>query len=302
MIKLSIVIPLLTNRRVEFVAMESINKQGKNVKLILEESNENASVNRNRGVKKAKTFYVAFINAHTVVADNWLQYVNDFFNKHPEIDIVGGPQLNLKNDSFFAKVSGYALSSVFGAANMSNRYKITQLDLDADEFKLTSANLICKKKVFEKIKFDENIYPGEDPKFISDAKMAGFKIAYSPDIIVYNKRRDNIFGLIKQIYTYGKMRTKKDSFKDLLLHPVFFGPSGFLIYLLVLPALLFFSLWGGLFFVIYFSLAIMFAFVEAIKNNNFFAFFFLPFIFLSIHLSYGAGFLIGLFNKVFNKN
>lgn len=294
MIKISLIVPLAFGREIE--SIENLNKQGKSL-IVLKEFGTNPSLNRNNGVKKTKTKYVAFINGHTILNDNWLIEVEKFILKYPEIDVFGGPQLNPENDNFFAKLSGYVLSSIFGAADMSNRYKLNKLNLNANEFQLTSANLICKRSVFTKVKFDENIYPGEDPKFITDAKKAGFKIAYSPNIIVYNKRRDSFFGLVKQIYSYGKMRTKKDSFIALLKHPVFFGPSGFLIYIFILPLLLSFNLWFSLPFILYSFLAIISSFIESIKNNSFFAFFFLPFIFLAIHLSYGAGFLAGLFSR-----
>lgn len=304
MFKISIVVPLAHGRDIE--GIDSINRQGKSKDIeVIKEFGDNPSANRNKGAKKAKFDYVAFINGHTILNAKWLSAVNDFFQMHPEIDIVGGPQLNPESDGFFARLSGYALSSVFGAADMSNRYKITKLDLNADEFKLCSANLICKKKVFEKVKFDEGIYPGEDPKFITDAKKAGFKIAYSPDIIVYNKKRDSFSGLIKQIFTYGKKRPQKDSFLDLLKHPVFFFPSLFFLYLVFLIFYclissffhLVFNFWLLLPLVLYLGLSIISSFVESIKNKSVFSLFVLPFVFLTIHISYGTGFLTGLFGR-----
>lgn len=291
MLKLSLVVPLGHGRQVE--GIDSVKKQGNNLSLITV-FGKNPSKNRNEGVLKSKSKYVAFINGHTVLDENWLVEVDKFFKKYPEVDIVGGPQLNPKSDGFFAKASGYALSSVFGAASMSNRYKVSKVDLDADEFKLTSANLICKREVFDKIKFDENIYPGEDPKFLTDAKKAGFNVAYSPNIIAYNKKRSSFFGLVKQIFTYGKMRPRKDSFFELLKHPVFFFPSLFLLYLLFLILFFWNSYWWFLPLVVYLGLNVIFSVFEGLKNKNVLSVFLLPFVFLSIHLSYGAGFLKGL--------
>ena len=74
-------------------------------------------------------------------------YDKEFFEKHKEVDIVGGPQLTPLDEKGFAKISGYALSSKFGAWKLSSRYSITEEKLDVDETALTSANLFCKSLI-----------------------------------------------------------------------------------------------------------------------------------------------------------
>jgi succinoglycan biosynthesis protein ExoA len=290
---ISVVIPLGKNREIE--AVESIKKQ-KNVTHHFIEIGPNPSRNRNAGVKKARTPLVAFINGHTMLSDNWSEEVISFFRRYPSVDIVGGPQLSPPNEKFFGKVSGYALSSLFGAADVSARYTaLKEINFNADERSLTSSNLICRRKVFKKIGFDESLYPGEDPKFIEDAKKEGFCVAYSPDIRVFNRRRSTFFSLAKQIFGYGFTRTRKESIFKTLKKPLFLVPSLFVLYLLFLPTLLYIS-WRFIFPVLlYFALALFFSIHESIKNNNFFALFFLPFVFSTIHISYGAGFIYGAF-------
>lgn len=292
--KISLVIPAGKNNDVE--VLNDSNRYKFN---IIIERGKNPSENRNRGIKKSKTEFIAFINAHTILSKNWYEEVVTFFKKYSKIDIVGGPQLNYKYEGFFAKTSGYALASIFGSAAVSVRYKKTDLNLNADETQLTSANLICKKRVFKKTKFDETIYPGEDPKFISDAKEAGFNIAYSPDIIVYNKRRTGPFLLAEQIFNYGEVRPQKESFMETLKKPFFLIPSLFFIYLLILPLLLIFNLLFILPLGIYTFLNILFSFYESLKNGNIFSITILPIIFFIIHISYGAGFLKGLINPLY---
>lgn len=290
---LTLIIPLGSERNIEGIS--EIKKQ--KIKYI-QIYGTNPSKNRNIGVKQAKTNYIGFINGHTIISKNWAREVDSFFKKHPEIDIVGGPQLTLSNEKRFAKISGYALSSKFGAANVSSRYKQNKLNLNADETMLTSANLICKKKVFKKIKFDENIYPGEDPKFIDDARKAGFKTAYSPEIVVYNKRREDAASLIKQIFSYGLTRPKKESLKETLKKPFFLIPSLFLIYVLFLPILYLISPVIILPLLAYLALNILFSLYESLKNKDLASFIFLPVIFLIIHLSYGAGFIAGIIRNL----
>ena len=287
--KITVIIPLAENAKIE--GLESIKKQ--KIKLISIIGN-NPSKNRNLGIKYSKTPLIGFINAHTILREDWSKNVQDFFKKYPQIDILGGPQLTSKDENLFGKASGYALSSIFGAANLYSRYNACKINFDADEQIMTSANLICKKKVFKKVRFDEELYPGEDPKFISDAKRQGFKIAYSPDIVVYNKRRKNLSELFVQIFNYGKVRPKKEKLNETLKHPIFLIPSIFLIYLILLLIVGNFLSWFFYPLYAYITLNIIFSLIESLKNSSFKSFFLLPFIFFIINISYGLGFIYGL--------
>jgi len=270
------------------------------IKLFIERG-KNPSANRNRGIIKARTSFVAFINAHTFLDKTWYDEVISFFNRHKDIDIAGGPQLTPSHQGAFASISGLALASLFGGGIVASRYGGSKEKLDADETWVTSANLICRKKVFKKIKFDENIYPGEDPKFISDAIKQGFKIAYSPKILVYNKRRENFPGFVKQIFNYGITRPKKEKIADTLKKPVFLIPSLFLIYVIVLPLLIMITkifLWPLLAYVV---LDFIFSLFKSIISKRISSFFILLIIYPSIHLSYGLGFIIGLIKNIFYR-
>jgi hypothetical protein len=299
---LSIIIPLANGRTI------SIQKENlpRDTELIIVEG-KNPSKNRNLGVSKAKTKLVAFINGHTTLSLNWAEKVVEFFEKYPEIDIVGGPQFTPKNSNFFEKLCGYALGSFFGSGSVAQRYSGNKLNLNADETMITSANLICKKNVFDKVKFDEKIYPGEDPKFISDAKKIGFKVAFSPEIIVFNQRRSNTREFIIQNYNYGFTRTKKESFLETLKKPFFIAPSLFLIYLLACLTYFLVQLnkpYGYLYWIIfspiflYSLLSIIFSVIDSVKNRSYKGLFFLPFIYLLIHLSYGIGMIFGCIKNI----
>jgi hypothetical protein len=207
------------------------------------------------------------------------------------VDIVGGPQLNYAGDPYFARLSGDALASPFCTGGMSRRYRAAELDLDADETSITSANLICRRPVFEKVQFDVALYPGEDPKFVTDAKRAGFKVAYANDIAVFNRRRGTPLALWRQVFNYGASRVQKETLGELLRHPVFFAPAGFVIYLAALPATLFWCRWALLPLTGYGLLSIVFALAKSFEQRRAEYQLWLPPVFLWIHLAYGAGFL-----------
>lgn len=287
--EITLVVPLAPGAPAEFLKTVP-----KNVEVIIERG-PNPSANRNKGISKARAPFVAFVNGHTFLAVDWAEKALSFFKNHPEIDIVGGPELNSDEDNFFGRISGYALASPFGSGGIWKRYGGKETNLDASETDLTSANLMCRKKVFSKVRFNESLYPGEDPRFIADAKAAGFRAAYYPHMKVANKRRSNLPALVKQVFKYGKVRPQKEPFSHTLQKPFFLIPSVFVLYLV---SLLFFSAWWYLLpLYAYLALLVIFTLYFSIRNLEPLALFLLPIIFPSIHISYGLGLLYGLFTK-----
>ncbi len=296
-IKYSFVIALAPYRDAEVTQyLKKLDYEKSKYEIIVEKG-LNPSDNRNNGVKKARSDIIIFIDDDAVIDIDYLTNLELFFKKYPDIDIAGGPQLTPKDDAGFAKISGFALSSHFGAFNVYKRYTKSKLNLNASETDLTSANMICKSSVFKKITFNPKLWPGEDPAFISEAKKQGFKVAYTPDIYIYHRRRPSIAKLAKQIYSYGKTRPKKENIIETLKRPYFLIPSIFLIYLLSIIFLSIFSYAG---FIIYFPL-ILYIFLSfyaslyiSIKEKSLSALLLLPIIFFTIHIAYGLGILAGL--------
>ena len=132
---------------------------------------------------------------------------------------------------------------------------------------------------------------------IKKTKKEGFKIAYSPSLKVFQTRRDNLKDFVKQIFYYGTARPNKEKFSETLKMPSYLVPPLFLLYLVLLPALYFVSKWFLAPLALYVLLSIIFSSYESTKNKDFLAFFILPFMFLVIHLSYGLGFIVGLFTR-----
>jgi succinoglycan biosynthesis protein ExoA len=288
--KITLIVPLAPSSPADI--LKSV--KSKDIVVVVERG-LNPSANRNKGIRAAKTPFVAFANGHTLLADDWKEKTLAFFKKYPHVDVVGGPELNSSEDNFFGRISGYALSSPFGSGGIWKRYGGKNLNLNATETDLTSANLICKKHVFKKVMFDESLYPGEDPKFVADLKEAGFKVAYSPDIKVSNKRREDIGALMKQVFRYGKVRPQKESFSHTLRKPFFLIPAVFLLY--VLSLLFFNAFWYTLPALVYLVLLVAFTVYLSLAHRDGLGLLILPAIFPAIHLSYGAGMIYGLLIK-----
>jgi len=293
---LSIIIAVAPYRNAE--VLKSIKSLGYNSKRyeIIVKKGKNTSENRNYGIKKAKGEIIAFVDDDAIVDKNWLKNAEDFFNEY-NVDILGGPQLTPKNDSFFGKLAGAAIESYWCSYKMSKRYKKAKINLNADELSLTSANCFVKKNVFKKLNgFNTKLWPGEDPEFFSRAKENGFKIAYSPDLIIYHKRRNNLFSLLKQHYNYGNVRLKKEWINKKNVNFVMIIPTVFTLYIIFLPILLLFS--KQFFFPIKLHLIIdiLVGIYIALKKNILYLPF-LPFVFFLVHFSYGLGMLVSFFER-----
>ncbi|MBX4196785.1 glycosyltransferase [Candidatus Pacearchaeota archaeon] len=299
--RFSIVIALAPWRDAEILSsIQTLDYPKKNFEVIIIKG-LNVPDNRNNGVKKAKGEIIVFLDDDAIIEKDFLKKIDSFLDDHKEISIVGGAQITPKSDKFFARVSGYVLEDPFGAPGVNRRYRKSKLNLNADHDYISGVNLTVRKSVFKKLKFDRELYPGDDVAFVKKAKKLGLKVGYSPEIFVYHRRRPTLKALVKQIFDYAIAKTKWDLKKELQAKPLFIIPSLFVLYILTLPFLLALSRLFILPLIAYVILALVFSFYESVRNRNFPAFFILPFIFFIVHVTYGLGFLGGFLNKIFHK-
>jgi GT2 family glycosyltransferase len=293
----SLVIPVAPWRNAEILdSLKNLDFPKSNFEVIVEKGT-NPSENRNNGIKKAKGEWIVFLDDDAFIDKDYLKKLKEFLNKYPKINMVGGPQLSPKEQTFFEKISGITLTSNFGAFRVNKRYKKGNISFEVDETFLTSANLCINKGVFEKVGvFETSLYPGEDPELISRAKNKGIKIAYNPEMIIYHKRRSNLKTYFKQIFNYGFVRPKKNKInKETKLF--FIIPMLFSIYLLFLPTLGAINMIFVIPIILYAFLGVLFSLYDSVMNKSISSFFILPFMYLITHFGYGLGMLVGYLKK-----
>ncbi|MDD3725951.1 MAG: glycosyltransferase [Candidatus Ratteibacteria bacterium] len=298
-IKFSVIVAVAPERTPEVIKWLKNQDYPEGKYEIIVKRGPNTSQNRNDGVKEAKGKYIAFVDDDAIVERNWLKKAEEFFEAHPDIDVVGGPQLTPPDDTAFGFASGIVFASILGGASIRHRYKRYKLNLNSDERELTSANLFCKRNVFEKEMFDPAFWPGEDPVFFSELIGKGIKLAYYPELYIYHRRRSSPAGLFKQVFYYGYVRPKIKSTKKTGVTSFLFGiPSLFVIYLVLLPLLL---VWNKIFLLpilIYLFLIFLFACVISVKEKRGEYLLLIPVTFFIIHIGYGTGFLCGSVNRL----
>lgn len=152
---------------------------------------------RDLGAKVAQGKYLAFIDDDAYPCKEWLSTAIDSGE-----DIISGPSITPKEDSFMQKLSGKIYEVM--ACKHKWRYKPSYYPLTVDE--APSCNLVIRKDVFWEVNgFRCSHYPGEDSFLCFKLKRKGYDIVQHPTVLVYHHRR-GLRGHIKQIANYGYVR------------------------------------------------------------------------------------------------
>jgi cellulose synthase/poly-beta-1,6-N-acetylglucosamine synthase-like glycosyltransferase len=249
---------------------------------------------RNLGVKHAKGEICAFIDSDARPERDWLKNALRYLSD-PEVVAVGGPGLTPPEDSLMQRASGYILSS-FMVGGLSNRYRKFKRAIESDD--VHSCNFIAKKYVFEKMKWNEKYWPGEDTLLCLEIRRSGKKIIYAPDVVVYHHRKPLFKDHLRQIARFGLHRgffAKK--FPKNSLRLVYFTPLLLLLFLVAGGITSFFLPELRVLFLSLITIYLILTLINAILSKDLKLF--LPVWAGTIltHLTYGAFFLVGLMKR-----
>lgn len=245
----------------------------------------------NIGIKAAKGEVVIILGAHTKVKENFISK-NIKNMREKSVLCVGGTQIN-QGDSYVQQAIGNAMSSPFGIMSAPYRFRKTAGYVD------TVVYAAYHKSLFDEVGyFDDKKIISEDAEFNWRIRKAGHKIYFSPEIISYYYPRKNIIRLLRQFFRYGIFRVnvvKKHSDALKLLHLI---PAVFVLCLGSTAFLSFFSKgFRSMFLVlsVLYTLYLIVASVSSAKKSGWKYFPVLPVAFMTMQISFGAGFLLGLF-------
>lgn len=254
----------------------------------------------NIGIKNASGNIIIRMDAHNVYDKSYIskcvKYLNDY-----NVDNVGGICITLPGDNtVIAESIALALSHPFGVGNAYYR-----IGLKEPKFVDTVPFGCYKKEVFEKSGlFDEDLIRNQDDEFNMRLIKNGGKILLVPEIVSYYYARDSISKLWKMYFQYGY-------FKPLVCQKV----GAILTWRQLVPALFVGSLITSgvlsVFFKSFLIVSLFIIFSYLIANVSFSlsaAFkkglkylFTLPIVFATLHISYGVGYLKGIFDFMLLK-
>ncbi len=259
------------------------------------------SYKRDMSIEHAQGEILAFLDDDAYPKKDWLTKALKQFNSS-QVAAVCGPAVTPSSDPFWAKLSGAFYTSYMGSGTERFRYWPSGKIKEVGDY--PSVNLFIRKSVFEEMGgFDTHYWPGEDTKLCLEVIKKGYKIIYDPEIFVWHHRRNSLKKHLIQIFKYSVHRgffAKK--YPQTSLKPIYLIPSVFLLYCLSILLLSFgidpiLGGWYTTLLWIYLVLLVIFSLIEAMNLRNIKIFFMLPLLFFLSHVTYGAGFLIGLFKK-----
>jgi glycosyltransferase involved in cell wall biosynthesis len=254
----------------------------------------------NIGVKKAQGDVIIRMDAHSVYEREYISKCVKYLQKFKSDNIGGIWVTKPGSDSLVARSIALALSHPFGAGNAYYR-----IGTNEPKYVDTVPGGCYKREVFKKIGlFDEDLIRNQDDEFNLRLIKNGGKILLVPEIVSYYYARDSLSKLSKMYFQYGY-------FKPLValkigavltwrqLIPFFFVSSlvlSFLLSVIFRPLILIF------FFIVlaYLLVNSAFSFSIAIRKGLKYLMM-LPAVFSAIHISYGVGYLKGIWDFVILK-
>ncbi|WP_461206452.1 glycosyltransferase family 2 protein [Clostridium sp. DL1XJH146] len=246
----------------------------------------------NVGIKNSNADIIIIFGAHAYADTYFIENNVKALNKEANIGCVGGP-IETINENKVGKAIALAMSSPFGVGNALFRYSKKEIYVD------TVAFGAYKRTVLDKIGyFDEELVRNQDDEMNFRVTKAGYEILLSPTIKSKYFSRGSLKKLWTQYFQYGfwKVRVMQKHGKTASIRhlvPLLFVSVNILGAILSLFSTVVFYLWLTE-IASYIMLDLFFSYKQSKENKDVFGSIFK--IFPILHISYGLGFIEGLFS------
>lgn len=253
----------------------------------------------NIGISNARGEIIIRIDAHARYPKNYFSVLVNNLTRLKADNVGGVWQIHPGNSTAIAKAIAVATSSRFGigdAAYKNPGKKIKEVD--------TVPYGCYPREVFNKIgMFDEELVRNQDDEFNARLRKAGGKIFLIPDLYIEYYARPGLLSMSKMFFEYGfykPMVNRKTGYIISLRQVI---PFLFVLYLFSLTSLIWISgpvkLWMTIPLFLYLGINLTVSLFSASKRQDPRLLVLLPPTFLLIHISYGLGYLLGIF-RLFN--
>ncbi|NQS90703.1 glycosyltransferase family 2 protein, partial [Patescibacteria group bacterium] len=267
---------------------------------LLDNSAKITPVAMNIGIRKAKGDVIILVNAHSILDGNFLKYSIEYLIK-TGADAVGGT-LRTVNDNYsiIAQAIPLAADSVFGTGGRRYRTRTKE-----GWVKDTLPYCAYHKEIFKEIGLiDEELIRTQDAEFNYRILRHGGKIYYTPKIKSSLHIRPTLKKLCQQHFQYGYLRASLTQKIGILLTWRQLIPGAFtgsLAISLILSIIYRPFLWLFLFIIgSYIIVNLGFSLRISLKKGlRYFPV--LPLTFVTLHFSYGIGYLKGIWDFMILK-
>ncbi len=243
------------------------------------------ALQKNKGVNACKGDYVVLSDADCTHPKDWIEKIVKFLGKHPDISVYGGVDVGKKTDPLFER-------AVF--AFDKNDETIT--DSIKAAWRLRGCNIIYKRKDFLSVGgYDAELSGSEEPELHTRMAKKGFKLYFDKNLVVYHRRRPDLFALFKQMFrngiSSGKIFKKR---KDMFLLSDLIGICYFFMTILLAVSLFINSKIALIIFVIWILPNLLYSTKAAFNSKMLHFELFIPILFTKV-FAYGFGIVWGYF-------
>lgn len=263
---------------------------------VVENPNRTAPFAMNIGVRAASGDIIIRIDGHAYMEKDFVEQCMLALEKHKSVVCVGGSIITI-NENAIGEAIALAMSSPFGVGDAKFRYSQEEVLVD------TLAFGAYRKEIFEKVGlFDEELVRNQDDEFNFRVIKAGEKILLNPKIKSYYYGRSSIKKLFKQYFQYGYWKIRVGQKHKQVTSMRQLVPFAFVMSIILLTILSFFSNIFGMLLaaevILYSVCLILFSIKVTAKANKLKYVFLLPIIFLTLHVSYGIGYMLGIWDFI----
>ncbi|MGB0980734.1 MAG: glycosyltransferase [Winogradskyella sp.] len=237
---------------------------------------------RNYGMQKAKGNYFIILDSDVILPSNYIVEVNTVLQT-TFYHCFGGPDAAHQSFSNLQKAIDFSMTSFMTTGGIRGGKK------QVEDFQPRSFNMGLSKEAFLASGGFGKIHPGEDPDLSMRLHKLGYKTTLIQKAFVYHKRRISWSKFYTQVNKFGRVRPILNQWHPKSKSLVYWFPSLFSAGLLIALVLLLFNIKLPLYFYIaYFVLSFIFAFI---KNKSVSVAFLAMLAILIQFFGYGYGFI-----------
>jgi hypothetical protein len=294
----SIIIPVKPGGEVKAIeALKGMDYPHHLVEIIVSEGCR-PSCQRNRAAATATGELLYFLDDDSQVRPDFLRRATTHYaDRH--VAVVGGPSLTPPSDTPLQQAFGAAFSSLIGGGSVRNRYRLAGAARSAAENELILCNLSFRREIYSGCGgLDERLYPNEENELMDRILHMGWELIHDPELAVMRSQRRRYADFVRQLFTYGRGRGEQ-TIVSRKVNCASLVPSVFLLYLLIVPFLD--NPVYTLPLLCYAGTVAITALWEAWQRKMAVLIPFLLLVIPTLHLSYGAGMVVGLARPRFSK-
>jgi ABC-type polysaccharide/polyol phosphate export permease/GT2 family glycosyltransferase len=186
---------------------------------------------RNAVLPLARGELVLFLDDDVEVPEHYLATLASQSQRHPDVQVFGGPNVTPQGSTNFQTVQGAVLSSLFGAGPARRRYG-PHPPAEADERWFTLCNLAIRRTHLTS--FDADLVCAEENELLDRLRRSGVRMRYEPELWAAHDRRPDLRGFSQQMFKYGRGRGQLARRSPRTLRPAHLVPTATMLVIVAL--------------------------------------------------------------------